>query len=644
MDRKIGILASDIGLKETISKLYSDDIKLGKIIIDILDSEKLEEQGKLLENMGAKAIIARSGGYRHTIGKVSVPVIHLKISTLDILHAIKTASKIKKDVVLLISDLEYFDYDEWKELFNCNVLIEKFNSNGEIEDIVSNYASKQSTVIVVGGGIPCKLAQKYNLDYFYIGASDDSIHQAISQAWELVDSLYEQKYKNEVLKTTLDEVHDAVVAVDMEDKIIFYNERAKELLKKDRESVMDKKLLEVFPELSIMKDVLKSKINIYNEIINLKRNVVAANASLLEVDSQVIGVLCSFQDITKLQSLEKKIRYELNKKGLIAKYKFEDIINNDPVTKSTLAKAIKIGSSDSTAMIYGESGTGKEMIAQSIHNISDRKDEPFVAVNCAAISENLLESELFGYEEGAFTGARKGGKPGLFELAHRGTIFLDEINSMTLNLQAKLLRVLEEKEVMRIGSDYVIPLDTRILAAANEGLKSKIEDGSFRKDLFYRLNIIELHIPPLRAREKDIIPIFKYYLSKFSETYEVPIINSQLENKLMGYSWPGNVRELRNIAQRYIMFGDVDLDGSNDINVENKRNINEEQAEEKYNDIQINSDTVLDIKEINKFVEIKVIDMLEGQGMSKNNIAKVLGISRSSLWNKLNSNNEMYKK
>lgn len=633
MDRKIGIIASDIGLKETIEDLYGDDIEQGRIIIDILDSDKIEKQGKLLEKKGAKAIVARSGGYRYTIGNVNVPVIQLKISTLDILHSIKIASKINKNIVLVLSDIENFDYDEWKAMIFSDVIIEKFVSQHEIEGILSKYASRQMNVVIVGGGIPCRVAQKYNIDYVHIGASDDSIHEAIRRAWEMVDTLYEQRYKNEVLNTTLDGVHDAVLAVDKEEKIILYNERAHELLKKDRESVLDKKLLDVFPELSFMMDVLKNRTNKYNEIIHLKRIVVAANVSLLEIDDHIIGVICSFQDITKLQNLEKKIRYELNKKGLIARYKFEDIIAFDPVMKNTLAKAVKIGMSDCTAMIYGESGTGKEMLAQSIHNYSNRRDEPFVAINCAAISENLLESELFGYEEGSFTGARKGGKPGLFELAHRGTIFLDEINSVSLNLQSKLLRVLEEMEVMRIGSDYVIPLDVRVLAAANDGLKRKIEDGSFRKDLFYRLNILELNVPPLRDRKNDILPIFKFYIDKYSKNINIPQIDNELKEKLINYSWAGNVRELRNIAQRYIIFEEVDF-GDNKIS--KAEDISSKTKNEEVNDSLKGCNMVLDLKEIDRFVEMKVIKMLEDQGMSKNNIAKVLGISRTSLWNKLN--------
>lgn len=616
MDKLIGIIANNLELKRGIEELFSEDVKQGRIIIDILDSERIEEQGQLLEKNGAKAIIARSGGYRHTIGKVNVPVIQFKINTLDILAAIMAASRIGKDLVLVISDLEYFDYEEWKDMINARVIIEKFDSLDAIESKVFKYTSGVLDAVIVGGGIPCSFAQKFGLKHVPISASKESIYEIVTTARELVDNLYEQKYQYEVLKKTLDGVHDAVVAIDREGRIILYNERAKETLKRDSQNVIGENLIEVLPELRFMVNILNNKVSRTNEIINLKRIVIAANTSLLKVDGNVIGVLCSFQDITKLQSLEKKIRYELNKKGLTAKYHFEDIIAHDPVMKDTVAKAIKIGLTDGTVMIYGESGTGKEMMAQSIHNISSRNDEPFVAINCAALSESLLESELFGYEEGAFTGARKGGKPGLFELAHGGTVFLDEVNSVSPALQAKLLRVLEEKEIMRIGSDYVIPLDVRIISAANEGLENKIEVGSFRSDLFYRLSILELYVPPLRERKMDIVPIFKYYLSSLKGSVGLNL-DSELEEKLKNYPWPGNVRELRNNAQRYALFGELEFNYI--LPKASLKSINE---------------IVLDLKEINRYVEGKVIEMLAEEGLSKNEIAKVLGISRASLWNK----------
>ncbi|MDF2677849.1 MAG: Fis family transcriptional regulator [Bacillota bacterium] len=636
MERKIGIIINNIDIFKTIEKLYEEDIKKNKIILEMLDAETIEDQGILLEKKGVKSIIARSGGYFHTIGKVNVPIIELKISTLDILYAIKTAKKYNKNIVLMLSEMESFDYLEWKDLINKDVTIEKFKDHYEIEKIILKYECDLENVVIVGGGIPCKIALKYKIDYVHICASDDSIHDAINNARKIVDSLYEQKYKNEVLNTILDGVHDAVLATDKEGNIILYNERAKELLKKDSIEVIKNNLKDVFPDFSFILDVLKNKTNKYNEIIHYKKLVAAANISLLEVDGHVSGVLCSFQDITKLQSLEKKIRYELNKKGLVAKYKFENIIAYDQSMKDTLLDAVKIGCSGCTAMIYGESGTGKEMIAQSIHSISDRNSEPFVAINCAALTENLLESELFGYEEGSFTGARKGGKVGLFELAHGGTIFLDEINSISINLQTKLLRVLEEKEVMRIGSDYVIPLDVRVIAAANENLKNKIDEGSFRRDLFYRLCVLELHIPPLRERKKDIIPLFKYYLSGYKKEYDKLIDDQELQNKLINYSWPGNVRELKNVVQRYIIFGEVKLDENRYDNA--YVHINDIDLDKKIETNKLNKNITLELKEINKYVETKLIDMLEQQGMGKNEIAKTLGISRSSLWNKINNN------
>lgn len=625
MNKKIGIIASDKELKNKIIQLFKDDIDNGKIIIDILNSDIIDKQGRLLESKGVKAIIARSGSYRHTIGTVNIPVIHLNVTTPDILQALSIAKKYNKDIVLVISDLDYFDYKSWKDLINANIILERFHSKDEIYDRVYKYIDRKDDVIIVGGGIPCSHARNWGMDNVFINASTESIYESINYAKETIDNLYEQKYNNEVLKTVLDEVHDAVVAVNHEGKIKIYNEKAKELLKKDKEEVINEKLTNVFPQLNFIIDVLESKKDKNNEIKYLGNITITANTSIFKVDGNVEGALCSFQDISKLQSLEKKIRYKLNKKGHIAKYTFDNIVAVSPIMKNIITKAKKIGQNDNTVIIYGESGTGKEIVAQGIHNISKRKQESFVAINCAAISENLLESELFGYEEGAFTGARKDGKPGLFEIAHGGTIFLDEINSMSLNLQSKLLRVLEERETMRIGSDYVIPLDIRIIAATNENLKTMVDEGRFRRDLFYRLNVLELHIPPLNERKEDIIPLFNYYLNDLSDRNYFYEINSDIKEKLLNYKWPGNARELRNIVQRYIIFKEIDLKEINKV---------EDKSIDDNIDLQ-NPNKIIDLKEINKFVEQKVIDMLSNKGMTKTEIAKILGISRTALWKKM---------
>ncbi len=629
MDNKIGIIANDLKLKNSIMDVFADEVNNGDILIELLNAENGNDVGRRLESSGAKAIIARGGGYRSTVGKVNVPVIHLKITTIDILMALRKADRYGKDIILFLSDFYYFEYDEWKDIIKSNVIVETIYAREGIEANVDKYSEKKEQVIIVGEWIPCRYARTLGMDYVGIEATRESIIECVGYAKEIINSLYDQKYKNEILNSILDGVHDAVVAIDPACKIRLFNKRAHEILKTKMTDVWGKMLVDVCPELSFMLDILVDKNNKYNEIISLKKATVAGNTSLLIVDGNIEGAICSFMDITKLQSIEKKIRFELNKKGLTAKYNFSDIISYDPLMKDTLAKAIRIGQTDSTVIIYGESGTGKEMIAQSIHNISRRTDEPFVAINCAALSESLLESELFGYEEGSFTGAIKGGKPGLFEIAHGGSIFLDEINSISLNLQAKLLRVLEEKQVMRIGSDYVIPLNVRVIAAANEGLKDKVAAGNFRKDLFYRLNILEVHIPPLRERKRDIIPLFNFYLKELNQEEEKLKINEDTEKKLLSYEWPGNVRELKNIVQRYILFDEIDL-AENEIIDKSKS------ADLKiWDEVFIKSkENTGDLKKMSRLMEERAIEMLMSKGMKKSEIAKQLGISRTALWKK----------
>ena len=220
--------------------------------------------------------------------------------------------------------------------------------------------------------------------------------------------------------------------------------------------------------------------------------------------------------------------------------------------EAVISQAVKFSYSDSNILIHGETGTGKELFAQSIHNSSRRRKGPFVAINCAALPENLLESELFGYVEGAFTGASKGGKMGFFEIAHKGTIFLDEIGDISPKLQSRLLRVIQEREIIRLGNDTVIPIDVRVICATNRDLKKEVARGSFREDLLYRLDVLELNLPPLRKRKQDIL-----YLADRMVRFEHERTGSRLEaisqegrELLMRYGWPGNVREMRNFCER----------------------------------------------------------------------------------------------
>ncbi len=263
--------------------------------------------------------------------------------------------------------------------------------------------------------------------------------------------------------------------------------------------------------------------------------------------------MLSLTDMRGINKINKQYLRHTKNNGLCAKYHFNDILGKSEIMKETIDRAKNYAYSDANILIIGESGTGKELFAQSIHNASSRREGPFVAINCAALSETLLESELFGYEEGAFTGAKKKGKQGLFELAHKGTLFLDEIGNASSAIQQKLLRAIQEKEIFRISGSEPIWVDVRIIAATNVNLLKAAEEGTFRKDLFYRLSVMILKIPALKQRGKDVLFLFKIMLheqlERYGITYPMHEDEEMLENLLLGHSWDGNVRELENLTE-----------------------------------------------------------------------------------------------
>lgn len=274
------------------------------------------------------------------------------------------------------------------------------------------------------------------------------------------------------------------------------------------------------------------------------------NRVSIRVNGEISGAVATFQDVTRIQDMEQRIRREIYSTGHVAKFRFSDIRIESPSLRAVADMAERYAKTDLSVLIKGETGVGKELFSQSIHNASSRADGPFVAVNCAALPENLLESELFGYVEGAFTGASRKGKPGLFELAHRGTIFLDEVSEIPLSLQGRLLRVLQEHEVMRLGHDRIIPIDVRVICAVNRDLRILVDSGTFRSDLYWRLNVLSLTIPPLRERKEEILPLIRHFLFGSDLCSREIRFTPQAEDFLRTYKWPGNVRELKNFCDR----------------------------------------------------------------------------------------------
>jgi PAS domain S-box-containing protein len=367
------------------------------------------------------------------------------------------------------------------------------------------------------------------------------------------------------LQTIINTVHDGIIALDEKGNLSVFNPVAEEIFGATGSEILGKNIRDDFPKKDML--LIFNKQIGEEQFIKIRDKHIVVNSSLIKEDDKVIGALYTLKDVTEIQRLEEELRRKLRSQENYARYTFDDIAGTSEAIKSTIGLAKKIAVSHSPILIQGESGTGKELFAQAIHNASPRKRGPFVPVNFAALPESLLESELFGYEEGAFTGARKGGMPGLFEQAHGGTIFLDEIGDAPLSFQVRLLRVLQEKQVRRIGSSRMIPIDIRVIAATNKDIKQLIEKGDFRQDLYYRLNVLPLHIPPLRERKQDILPLAKTFYTEFFK--REPLINAEdyfkeVKEALLAYDWPGNIRELHNIVE-YLINISFDIIPKNDL-------------------------------------------------------------------------------
>ncbi len=325
--------------------------------------------------------------------------------------------------------------------------------------------------------------------------------------------------------------------------------------------------------------------------------------------------------------------------GARASYSFQDIITASPTMKEAIHLARMAASSTSNVLLEGESGTGKEVFAQAIHSESQRKSGPFIAVNCGAIPRELIGSELFGYIEGAFTGARKGGKPGKFELASGGTLFLDEIGDMPLEQQVTLLRVLQEKNITRIGDSRIIPVDVRVICATNKNLWQEVEAGNFRADLYYRLNVINIDIPPLRQRREDIMLLFDYFLSKIPLGQEsLDSERGRVEEYLQKYTWPGNIREMQNVVERMVHLAGTQPVGVKHLPPEIRRikyDLADDRLINDLPDLSLYEARGKKKKMMQEQERTMIIDLLERFEGNITRVAKEMGVNRSTIYRKM---------
>ena len=384
--------------------------------------------------------------------------------------------------------------------------------------------------------------------------------------------------------------------------------------------------------------VLKEKrpMTIMQKTIN-GRLTLTTGTPVFDRKGKIFRVVSNVRDITELILLKQKLEqaqglsklYESELRSLQMQYSgSEKLIVNSRKMKDLLDTVIRLAQVDSTVLISGESGTGKELIAEAIHNNSLRKKGPFIKINCGAISENLLESELFGYDTGAFTGAKKGGKAGYFELANGGTLLLDEVSEMPLNLQVKLLRVLQSQELIRVGGEKVIPFDVRIISATNRDILGLVEKNQFRKDLYYRLSVVPVEVPPLRERKEEIPVLAAHFVQLFNKKYNLEKeLTTEVVDILMEYDWPGNVRELENIIERLVVTTRANVLSRQDLPLHLKNNHTEIHP-------QITVSGVLPLKEAVEVVEKQILEQAYAQYKVTREVAKQLQVDPSTVLRK----------
>jgi len=575
--------------------------------------------------------------------EIELPVVDVSIGGYDIVRAYFEAKKIGEKIGIVDVEEVVGDIDSFAEVVEDKII--KYACSNDLDDISNGvqYLRDHGADVIMGKVAMANEARRQGMNSVVISSGIDSIRRAINEARRVNMVRKQEMKKAKQFKAILEFTYDGIIALDKEGKITVFNKASEKISGWNAERAIGKHITSVIPKAHCHRLLNTGQTEI-GEILDIGDSKVIANRVPIVVDDKVEGVVTTFQQLERLQKLEGKVRRQLAERGLVAKFTFNDIIGQSISLKNTIAMAREYAGVDSTVLIYGQTGSGKEMFAHAIHNASSRIHEAFVAINCAALPENLLESELFGYVEGAFTGARKGGKAGMFEMAHGGTLFLDEVGEMSAMLQARLLRVIEQGEVMRLGDSSIIPVNVRLIAATHRNLRQMVEQQQFREDLYYRLNVLSLKIPPLKNREKDIISIAQKFLNEFCLRRGKAIgdFSTDAEKLLLKYDWPGNIRELRNAMERLAMRPWKEQIELNDVSNallldEAEITFNTSEKSDVSNEKDNSTDSILD-KHISKIERSVIHNVLHESGGNKAEAARRLGISRTTLWRKLQEN------
>ena len=638
MDYSIAIILPNTPAYETTKKLLQKR-ELLYPLYKASGEEALEIARNLIDN-GTRLIISTGFTYTLLKNEFSISFLELPFSSLEAAMAIKKASLYSNRIVH-IGTRKLFRYlkksMDFLNINDDNIHFHELKPGRSIEEQTIDAISKGFDVFI-GGYVVAKTAQQYGKKGIEVDVDIAVIETAISNARNMISQLEEKEQQSKIENAILNTTSDGIIAIDNNEKIMLANPAAKKIIGDD---IIGLSLDDAFKQNNVV-DI--DAITIKQIEHHSQYTPVIVNESPIIVEDSKKGSVLSIKTVSELHEMQYKTRKELFVQGLWAEHTFESIKGNSKSINLAKEKASIYAKYNSPVLIFGETGTGKELFAQSIHNASRRKMQPWVPVNCASLPENLIESELFGYVKGAFTGANKDGKMGFFELADGGTIFLDEISELPISIQSKLLRVIQEGDVIRVGDDKIIHVDVRIICSSNKDLIKLIQEKKFKEDLFYRLSVLEIKLPPLRERPEDIKTLAYSFLKKFNRQHDKNIteITPETLNMLKNFPLMGNVRELSNIIERMVIFTDKPV--IDERLLLDTIEFTETSAPEYFTDSESSRKDAVNplspsrythpgnLKDVQKEMILKALEESNG---NKAAAARSLGIDPSTLWRKL---------
>lgn len=565
----------------------------------------------------------------------TIPVVPIDISAWDVLQALQPYTGHIRNAVFFRYGTPLPGLTRVGEVLGMKIREYLYTSRNQMRLQLLQLNPADVDLFVARGTLISQWADAMGFATLEIIDGEISAKRTLLEAVNVARARRSERQRTARFEAILDAVGEGIVVYDEQGKVNLVNPSAAHLLKCSRNEALGKHIRTVMPGIFSPDAVTTGKAE-QGRIQDVRGTTIVINRVPILFQGQNIGTVCSLSDARHISRAEENLRTSLKSKGFTTRYRFDDIRTRSPHMCHLKELGMLYASTGANLLICGESGTGKELFAQSIHAASSREDKPFVAVNCAAIPEGLLESELFGYEEGAFTGAKRQGKAGMFELAHTGTLFLDEIGDLPLALQGRLLRVLQEREFVRVGGTQVIHLDVRVLCATHQDLRRLMAEGRFRTDLYYRLNVLSLRLPPLRERPEDIIDLAVSHLrAHLDEPPAAECLAAQLERPLLRHTWPGNIRELLSVMERVAIVANhmaevtdwerllMELWEESSFNPRPEPPAPAEEAP-----LSLKSHMA---REEAQFVR----NTVERCGGDMNSAANILGISRMTLWRKL---------